>query len=111
MIRRPPRSTLFPYTTLFRSADGVPPPLPARARPRPRRHARRAAAEAVGPPRVASRPDGGRLRPPPAREGRPAGIRAHVHPDAVRRRLPAGAGGEDGRRGPGARPTTPRHRI
>src|SRR5258708_18901678 len=25
MIRRPPRSTLFPYTTLFRSA----PPLPA----------------------------------------------------------------------------------
>src|SRR2546430_16864199 len=24
MIRRPPRSTLFPYTTLFRSADGTP---------------------------------------------------------------------------------------
>src|SRR3712207_7277494 len=23
MIRRPPRSTLFPYTTLFRSASGV----------------------------------------------------------------------------------------
>src|SRR5258707_4480886 len=23
MIRRPPRSTLFPYTTLFRSLDGV----------------------------------------------------------------------------------------
>src|SRR2546428_8934758 len=23
MIRRPPRSTLFPYTTLFRSGDGV----------------------------------------------------------------------------------------
>src|SRR2546430_8462315 len=23
MIRRPPRSTLFPYTTLFRSADSV----------------------------------------------------------------------------------------
>src|SRR2546427_4274735 len=23
MIRRPPRSTLFPYTTLFRSAQGV----------------------------------------------------------------------------------------
>src|SRR6266511_5989479 len=30
MIRRPPRSTLFPYTTLFRS----PPPVP-RARTRP----------------------------------------------------------------------------
>src|SRR4051794_41238439 len=25
MIRRPPRSTLFPYTTLFRSAGGRPP--------------------------------------------------------------------------------------
>src|SRR5260370_25371470 len=24
MIRRPPRSTLFPYTTLFRSNDGIP---------------------------------------------------------------------------------------
>src|SRR5258708_39353962 len=23
MIRRPPRSTLFPYTTLFRSVDGI----------------------------------------------------------------------------------------
>src|SRR5689334_24173742 len=26
MIRPPPRSTLFPYTTLFRSAAGGPPP-------------------------------------------------------------------------------------
>src|SRR3712207_6879778 len=25
MIRRPPRSTLFPYTTLFRSSPGSPP--------------------------------------------------------------------------------------
>src|SRR6266540_3032790 len=38
MIRRPPRSTLFPYTTLFRSRrDPLPrlrsrPPAPARAR-------------------------------------------------------------------------------
>src|SRR5256885_11261368 len=29
MIRRPPRSTLFPYTTLFRSLN-VPSPLPGR---------------------------------------------------------------------------------
>src|SRR2546430_5320109 len=34
MIRRPPRSTLFPYTTLFRSAAaraalGAPPPTPS----------------------------------------------------------------------------------
>src|SRR3712207_8414026 len=40
MIRRPPRSTLFPYTTLFRSAFGmtrdpreIPSPLPGRAAP------------------------------------------------------------------------------
>src|SRR2546427_7584199 len=32
MIRRPPRSTLFPYTTLFRSHR---PPGPAPGRPRP----------------------------------------------------------------------------
>src|SRR3712207_8489362 len=31
MIRRPPRSTLFPYTTLFRSAVGQPVPAPERA--------------------------------------------------------------------------------
>src|SRR5256885_3675318 len=28
MIRRPPRSTLFPYTTLFRSPLLLPPPSP-----------------------------------------------------------------------------------
>src|SRR5260370_8099881 len=40
MIRRPPRSTLFPYTTLFRSpsppappGSGVPPAFPSRAPP------------------------------------------------------------------------------
>src|SRR5256885_15908701 len=31
MIRRPPRSTLFPYTTLFRSAVESAPPLKATA--------------------------------------------------------------------------------
>src|SRR3712207_7362119 len=49
MIRRPPRSTLFPYTTLFRSAALVPrPPAPrrplarrGRARPHRRRPVRR----------------------------------------------------------------------
>src|SRR5256885_9776741 len=29
MIRRPPRSTLFPYTTLFRSPAAVTPPSPS----------------------------------------------------------------------------------
>src|SRR5256885_13239546 len=38
MIRRPPRSTLFPYTTLFRSRrfSGPAPCRPARRRPRGR---------------------------------------------------------------------------
>src|SRR5688572_32077044 len=39
MIRRPPRSTLFPYTTLFRSRVGTGPPArpatPARPRTTP----------------------------------------------------------------------------
>ena len=56
---------------------------------RPRLDARRAAAEAVGPPRVAPRPHRRRLRPAPAREDRPARVAAHVHPDALRRRLQA----------------------
>src|SRR5438105_5382228 len=32
MIRRPPRSTLFPYTTLFRSLESSPRLAPERAR-------------------------------------------------------------------------------
>src|SRR5258708_29837065 len=40
MIRRPPRSTLFPYTTLFRShpPQRAPPPLLRRRPGRPRHH-------------------------------------------------------------------------
>src|SRR2546422_3590934 len=37
MIRRPPRSTLFPYTTLFRSGREAAPPSAGRCRPRRRR--------------------------------------------------------------------------
>src|SRR6476661_10076677 len=41
MIRRPPRSTLFPYTTLFRSRHaGVPSDKPTRRTDRRRRAAR-----------------------------------------------------------------------
>src|SRR5256885_6049079 len=36
MIRRPPRSTLFPYTTLFRSPSLVPVPMRVRLVPGPR---------------------------------------------------------------------------
>src|SRR3712207_6929543 len=39
MIRRPPRSTLFPYTTLFRSPGGRPGRRGSRRRP-PRRRGR-----------------------------------------------------------------------
>src|SRR5690554_7476509 len=41
MIRRPPRSTLFPYTTLFRSPAPASSGLPGRSRRRPRRAGRR----------------------------------------------------------------------
>src|SRR2546430_3208930 len=44
MIRRPPRSTLFPYTTLFRSQRDLPVPAPARE---PRRGAAGGAAAAA----------------------------------------------------------------
>src|SRR3712207_8806611 len=60
MIRRPPRSTLFPYTTLFRSALDAWPRRPAWraavagcAQRRPRRDARRCGERSA-------RPDAGR---------------------------------------------------
>src|ERR1017187_10892115 len=37
MIRRPPRSTLFPYTTLFRSGSGIVPDPPGQDRGQPDR--------------------------------------------------------------------------
>src|SRR5215475_14849391 len=46
MIRRPPRSTLFPYTTLFRSPTG------AGAARRPPRRLRSAPRGPHGPPRT-----------------------------------------------------------
>src|SRR5438132_8223235 len=51
MIRRPPRSTLFPYTTLFRSGG--------RGRPRGRRPRRHGPVRRRGPP---PRPGSGRDR-------------------------------------------------
>src|SRR2546430_11886998 len=57
MIRRPPRSTLFPYTTLFRSSSLATPPTTrftsesARIRP----HAARVGDRATAPPRRAPR--------------------------------------------------------
>src|SRR5256885_11992110 len=59
MIRRPPRSTLFPYTTLFRSRRGDPP-----GDPRSRNRTGRRAVRPRGPAR------GGELarRPPRSEE-------------------------------------------
>src|SRR3712207_7319754 len=62
MIRRPPRSTLFPYTTLFRSCRRRALAAPARAR-------------------IAADPDGGRaarLRPPTVGTGGGPGHRVRL---------------------------------
>src|SRR5690349_23268780 len=48
MIRRPPRSTLFPYTTLFRSRGGRGPAVCGWFRPGPRRTVRRPRARGTG---------------------------------------------------------------
>src|SRR5258705_314245 len=68
MIRRPPRSTLFPYTTLFRSPTGIP------ARSNRRRD-----------PRVVSSPADN--APTPIRPG-PPGWRAAMRAPAARRAVP-----------------------
>src|SRR3712207_1505857 len=95
MIRRPPRSTLFPYTTLFRSdragdggaaavraLDGA----PRAAARRPAEHQPRVAG--LPPPRVLARPDlaGGRLvRRLDAGAARPGGRRRTAAPGGARR--------------------------
>src|SRR5256886_8536081 len=72
MIRRPPRSTLFPYTTLFRSPEpaldlrlvrGGPRPHAAPARGADGRCGGRGGSHAA--PRGAARRDGGGAAPPP----------------------------------------------
>src|SRR2546429_2800993 len=75
MIRRPPRSTLFPYTTLFRSLRAPRLRGPA-ALPRRRRRQHRGPAD----PRRQGRqgPAGARLRPAARTAGRPPG--AHGPP-------------------------------
>src|SRR3712207_8323966 len=60
MIRRPPRSTLFPYTTLFRSLHGG---TLLRARlPEPPGGAREPAGERPGDGRTPAAPAAGRAR-------------------------------------------------
>src|SRR2546427_8133096 len=64
MIRRPPRSTLFPYTTLFRS-PATPPARSGRAEPARGRRVERGQDGDPGPLRPL-RPARGELRPVPA---------------------------------------------
>src|SRR3712207_9284890 len=68
MIRRPPRSTLFPYTTLFRS------PVPERREGPPRLPDGAAAVrEGAGGLRRLPQPGPARLRQQPALAARPEG--------------------------------------
>src|SRR2546422_3693727 len=84
MIRRPPRSTLFPYTTLFRSLAAMVAPPPHSGGPARRLHAHDRAVAGTGPP--------------PARPGRP--VRAAQRPGPrVHRRI-----GPDQRRPAAPRP-------
>src|SRR2546422_3079449 len=93
MIRRPPRSTLFPYTTLFRSLE-----------PSPRVHVE----EVIKEPVIASRAGGGGILgggPEKSQRGDDAltGVSprdvAALHADRVRReREPHGGDAREGRR-------------
>src|SRR3712207_8046894 len=72
MIRRPPRSTLFPYTTLFRSEDVAlehDAPLGLRDEAEHRVEGRRAVAQQLHP--VAAGDVGSRDAPEAARKRRP----------------------------------------
>src|SRR3712207_7960927 len=81
MIRRPPRSTLFPYTTLFRSGAG-----PAHPQLHPNLAARRGD-RAVRPPAGGDRRRGGRdvcgvLLEPPGTDG----LRSEEHTSELQSR-------------------------
>src|SRR3989475_10960630 len=96
MIRRPPRSTLFPYTTLFRS---LPASAPTPRRPRASRSAARPGAGAPRPP-SAGRPLRRRRR---MTRCRPARTRCRGRWSPPRPERGARTGPAPARRGPGAR--------
>src|SRR3989454_6846570 len=72
MIRRPPRSTLFPYTTLFRSHPGYPPDHQLRG-------GRRRAGDPVLPSGAPQRESGPAPEPGPRRAPSPAPARSEEH--------------------------------
>src|SRR3712207_7098732 len=69
MIRRPPRSTLFPYTTLFRSL-----------------HALAGRRDIPGAPRVPDRPVGTPAWRAALRGGAPASVRSEEHTSELQSR-------------------------
>src|SRR3712207_7330201 len=77
MIRRPPRSTLFPYTTLFRSAR---PELGGRAHPVPRRGAE------LLVPELARGPTGLRALPRGPATSRGSPVRSEEHTSELQSR-------------------------
>src|SRR5256885_5714220 len=86
MIRRPPRSTLFPYTTLFRS--------PTCGRRRRRASSRRARRRPARRPRASSRD---RAPGPTGRARAPTSSTAHARAPRTRR-APGGPAGRASRR-------------
>src|SRR3712207_7002094 len=82
MIRRPPRSTLFPYTTLFRSPQLRGPDSQPARRPPPSARGRRVAQSALGRPRAGLRPPDRRRR---RRRGGP-GPRSEEHTSELQSR-------------------------
>src|SRR5688572_32134264 len=73
MIRRPPRSTLFPYTTLFRSRSPQFPPAPPPTPP-PR-----------CPPSTPATPPSPPSAPPPAPQSPPPSAMSPDHTNADRK--------------------------
>src|SRR3712207_7674311 len=71
MIRRPPRSTLFPYTTLFRSAPGHGAAPVGDGADGPGRRRRRRGRPAAAGPRGRGVAGGGHLRAPGGADARP----------------------------------------
>src|SRR3712207_7479574 len=90
MIRRPPRSTLFPYTTLFRSDDAEGPLEPGRAAPGRAVQAvlREAAARSGHEPALQARRPRDRPRRPRAgaRDRDPEGERSEEHTSELQSR-------------------------
>src|SRR2546422_4376176 len=85
MIRRPPRSTLFPYTTLFRSGEDVSDPVAHR----PRAHHRYPAHAAANETRalIGAREPVSRCAAAAARRRRPSRDRSEEHTSELQSRL------------------------